>query len=63
MRSAQLLIALLAIEHQSTEHSWQQKPCMRQSILIPRDGSLLLLLAVFERPLLKERWPALAWLP
>ena len=63
MRSPQLLMALIASGHQSTKHPWQQKPCMRQSILIPRDGSLLLLLAAFEGPLLKERWPALAWLP
>ena len=63
MRSPQLLMALLAIEHQSPKHPWQQKPCMRQSVLVPRDEGRLLLLAAFERPLLRERWPALAWLP
>ena len=34
----------------------QQKPCMRQLVLVPRDENRLLLLAAFERPLLKERW-------
>ena len=41
-------------------HPWQQKPCMRQLALVPRDESLLLLLAAFERPLLWDRCRAVA---
>ena len=32
-------------------HPWQQKPCVRQAALFPRERSQLLLLAAFERPL------------
>ena len=52
------MLSRLRSEHESCRCALlQQKPCVRQPALIPRDGSQLLLLAAFERPLLNRQRP------